>query len=135
MDIDLVAVIFEQFHGIDGLWWLIFSVISVSLLKDPPLQVTGQQPSIVRQALASLKSLREHPKAFRFLIAFLLYNETVQTAISMASIYGKMEMHVGDEVLILGILLVQFVALIGALLFNRLASSVGTLWAILISIS
>lgn len=117
-----------------GLWWLIFSLISVSLLKDPPRVLRSQQPNIFRQAFVSLKGLREHPKAFQFLVAYLLYNETVQTAISMASIYGKMEMHVGEEVLILGILLVQFVALLGALLFNRLASAIGTLSAILVSI-
>jgi UMF1 family MFS transporter len=51
----------------------------------------------------------------------------------MASIYGKMEMHVSDSVLILGILLVQFVALIGALMFNSIAARLGTLPAILIS--
>jgi UMF1 family MFS transporter len=88
---------------------------------------------ILRQAWTSLLGLREHKSAFRFLIAYLLYNETVQTAISMASIYGKMEMHVSDSVLILGILLVQFVALIGALMFNRIAARLGTLPAILIS--
>jgi len=117
-----------------GLWWLIFSVVSVSMLRDPAPQQRMQQDNIFRQAWKSLIGLREHPKAFTFLIAFLLYNETVQTAISMASIYGKMEMHVGEEVLILGILLVQFVALFGALIFNRLANAIGTLSAILASI-
>lgn len=117
-----------------GVWWLVFSVVSVSLLRDPAPPERQQRTNIFKQAWTSLKGLREHPRAFQFLVAFLLYNETVQTAISMASIYGKMEMHVGEEVLILGILLVQFVALIGALLFNRLASAIGTLSAILVSI-
>lgn len=117
-----------------GLWWLLFSIVSVVLLKDPPAPSQRQRIGIIRQAWSSLKGLREHPSAFRFLIAYLLYNETVQTAISMASIYGKMEMHVGDDVLIIGILLVQFVALIGALLFNRIAARIGTLSAILVSI-
>ncbi len=118
-----------------GLWWLVFSIASVALLKDPPAPSQRRRTGIIRQAWTSLKGLREHPSAFRFLIAYLIYNETVQTAISMASIYGKMEMRVGDDVLILGILLVQFVALFGALLFNRIASLLGTLNAILISIA
>jgi UMF1 family MFS transporter len=118
-----------------GLWWLVFSIASVVLLKDPPAPSQRRRTGIIRQAWTSLKGLREHPSAFRFLIAYLIYNETVQTAISMASIYGKMEMRVGDDVLILGILLVQFVALFGALLFNRIASLLGTLNAILISIA
>lgn len=117
-----------------GLWWLLFSIVSVALLKDPPAPSQRQHVNIFRQTWSSLKGLREHPSAFRFLIAYLLYNETVQTAISMASIYGKMEMRVGDDVLIIGILLVQFVALFGALLFNAIASRIGTLSAILVSI-
>lgn len=117
-----------------GLWWLLFSIVSVALLKDPPAPSQRQHVNIFRQTWSSLKGLREHPSAFRFLIAYLLYNETVQTAISMASIYGKMEMRVGDDVLIIGILLVQFVALFGALLFNVIASRIGTLSAILVSI-
>lgn len=117
-----------------GMWWLAFSFVSVALLKDPPAPLQKQHVGIISQAWTSLKGLRQHPSAFRFLLAYLLYNETVQTAISMASIYGKMEMHVSDEVLILGILLVQFVALIGSLVFNKIASRTGTLAAILISI-
>jgi UMF1 family MFS transporter len=116
-----------------GVWWLAFSIVSVSLLKDPTAPTKKTRISIMRQAWTSLLGLREHKSAFRFLIAYLLYNETVQTAISMASIYGKMEMHVGDNVLILGILLVQFVALFGALMFNSIAARIGTLPAILIS--
>lgn len=116
-----------------GMWWLMFAIVSVSLLKDPPAPSRQHRVGILRQAWTSLLGLREHKSAFRFLIAYLLYNETVQTAISMASIYGKMEMHVSDSVLILGILLVQFVALIGALMFNSIAARLGTLPAILIS--
>lgn len=116
-----------------GMWWLTFSIVSVSLLKDPPAPSHQQRVGILRQAWTSLLGLRKHKSAFRFLIAYLLYNETVQTAISMASIYGKMEMHVDDSVLILGILLVQFVALIGALMFNVIAARLGTLPALLIS--
>lgn len=117
-----------------GVWWLFFSIISVSLLRDPTAPAARAKDNIFKQTWRSLRDLRKHPTAFRFLMAYLLYNETVQTAISMASVYGKMEMKVGEDVLIKGILLVQFVALFGALLFNMLASRIGTLNAIMISI-
>lgn len=78
--------------------------------------------------------MREHPRALRFLIAYLLYNEAVQTVIAMASVYGSQQMGLGLEVLTKGILLVQFVAIIGSLAFNALASKIGAKQSILWSI-
>ena len=60
-----------------------------------------------------------------FLIAYLFYNDGIQTVIGSASIYGSKQLHFGDSVLIGTILLIQFVAFGGALFFGRLAAPYG----------
>lgn len=117
-----------------GMWWLLITLVSVGLLRDPAVRQPKQRSSSIKQLLNTLRHMREHPRALRFLIAYLLYNEAVQTVIAMAGVYGSQQMGLGLEVLTKGILLVQFVAIIGSLAFNALASRIGTKQSILWSI-
>ena len=66
-----------------------------------------------------------------FLIAYLFYNDGIQTVIYAASTYGSKQLKFGDSVLIGTILLIQFVAFGGALYFGRLAAKYGAYRAIL----
>jgi UMF1 family MFS transporter len=61
-----------------------------------------------------------------FLLAFMFYNDGIQTVINMATIYGKDELGLDTTVLMLTLLVIQLVATAGALLFSRLASWLGT---------
>ena len=58
-----------------------------------------------------------------FLIAYLVYNDGIQTVIASSSIYGAEQLKFAQEQLIALILLVQFVAFGGALFFGWLASN------------
>lgn len=118
-----------------GLWWLAFAIVSVRLLRDPVVTQPMQRKSSIKQLLNTLRHMREHPRALHFLVAYLLYNETVQTVIAMAGVYGSQQMGLGLEVLTKGILLVQFVAILGSMSFNALASRIGTKESILWSIA
>ena len=66
-----------------------------------------------------------------FLVAYLFYNDGIQTVIYAASTYGSKQLHFGDSVLIATILLIQFVAFGGALFFGRLAATYGAYRSIL----
>ena len=66
-----------------------------------------------------------------FLVAYLFYNDGIQTVIGVASTYGSKQLGFGDSVLIATILLIQFVAFGGALLFGRLAATYGAYRSIL----
>jgi MFS transporter, UMF1 family len=61
-----------------------------------------------------------------FLVAYLFYNDGIQTVIATSSTFGEKELGFETTVLIATILLVQFVAFGGALLFGRLARTIGT---------
>ena len=66
-----------------------------------------------------------------FLVAYLFYNDGIQTVIYSAAVYGSDELKFGQSVLIGTILLIQFVAFGGALFFGRLAGRYGAYRAIL----
>jgi len=73
------------------------------------------------QLRATLREARGYPKTLGFLGAFLLYNEGIQTVISQASVYGSKELGLSDTMLIVAVLMVQVLALVGALALGRLA--------------
>lgn len=119
-----------------GLWWAFFTFVPLLLLsglKAHPRKV--QVRAAVSQLGDTLRHIRQHPQALRFLVAFVLYNEAIQTVISMASVYGSQELGLGLDVLTQAILLVQFVAIVGSLLFERLSNRIGTIRAISISLT
>ncbi len=77
---------------------------------------------------------RTLPEAMKFLAAYLLYNDGVQTVISVAAIFAAQELGMETTQLILVILMIQFVAFGGALGFNWVASKLGTRQTILLSL-
>ena len=78
--------------------------------------------------------MRNYPQTLTFLIAYLFYNDGIQTVITQASTYGEKQLKFDTSVLIGTILLVQFVAFGGALLFGRLASRLGSHKVILVGL-
>ena len=74
---------------------------------------------------ATLREMRSFPMTLTFLLAYLFYNDGIQTVIYSASIYGSKQLHFSDSVLIAAILMIQFVAFGGALFFGRWASRYG----------
>jgi UMF1 family MFS transporter len=118
-----------------GLWWAFFTIIPLTLLSGLR-RSTGsiRIGAAFRQLRDTLSHVRQHPHAARFLMAYVLYNEAIQTVIAMASVYGMEELHLGQDVLTQAILLVQFVAIAGSLLFERLSARIGTLNAIMTSL-
>jgi UMF1 family MFS transporter len=122
-----------------GLWWGAFTFVPYYGLRDRPAANTTADPGrLLRQSFAqladTLRHLRGYPQTLTFLIAYLFYNDGIQTVIYAASIYGQEELDLESEQLILAILLVQFVAFFGALVFGRAAARVGAYRTILSSL-
>lgn len=113
-----------------GLWWAVFTIIPLRLLRDrPPTAVRAPGAGVFKgtatQLLTTLRELRSYPMTMLFLIAYLFYNDGIQTVMFAASVYGIKELQLSESVLIATILVVQFVAFGGALLFGRIATRVG----------
>jgi len=122
-----------------GLWWAGFTLIPVLGLRDlhgttaaPPDRAAGVVGGSLRQLRRTLRELRAYPQTLLFLLAYLFYNDGIQTVIGSSSLYGAEELDLSQSQLIATILLVQFVAFGGALLFGRLARSYGA-WRVVLT--
>ncbi len=122
-----------------GAWWLGFSYITFSRLR-PRYAIRALPPGEsyftigFRQLANTLKQIRRFPETVRYLIAYLIYNDGIQTVIVVATIFASVELKMGSMELILVILMVQFVAFVGSFLFNYLAGRLGTKNAIIVSL-
>ncbi|WP_327377481.1 MFS transporter [Streptomyces sp. NBC_01216] len=119
-----------------GLWWGAFTLVPLRRLRDRrvPQGGEGRVGSGWRQLRATLKDMRRHPLTLSFLLAYLIYNDGVQTVISQASVYGSEELGLDQTTLITAVLLVQVLAIAGALGMGRLARSYGAKRTILASL-
>jgi UMF1 family MFS transporter len=121
-----------------GVWWLLFTLPLLRHVHERRGRtvVAGSVRALElpRRTLAllwkTLHELRGHRDAFRFLIAFWLYNDGIGTIVRMATIFGA-EIGVGRTTLIGAILLVQFLGFPFSLLFGRLAARFGPKRAVL----
>ena len=122
-----------------GVWWAAFTVIPFLGLRDrapvgaatpSPARWSGSPSASWRPPCAHL---RGYPQTLLFLLAYLFFNDGIQTVISASSVYGDQQLGFSSAQLIITILLVQFVAFGGALLFGRLAAALrrlaGRSWA------
>ncbi|MFZ2097781.1 MAG: MFS transporter [Anaerolineales bacterium] len=80
------------------------------------------------------KKSKTLPEAMKYLVAYLLYNDGIQTVIAVSAIFAAEELGMSSTNLILVILMIQFVAFFGALGFGRLAGRLGTKNTILLSL-
>ncbi|KRC99172.1 MULTISPECIES: MFS transporter [unclassified Streptomyces] len=108
-----------------GLWWGAFTVIPLLRLRDRPAVVREATAPGLRRLAATVRDMRRHPLTLAFLLAYLVYNDGIQTVISQASVYGSEELGLSQATLIGAVLLVQVLAVAGALGMGRLARAYG----------
>ncbi|GAA4327281.1 MFS transporter [Streptomyces venetus] len=118
-----------------GLWWGAFALIPLRRLRDRRPTARGAALPGFRQLAATVRDMRRHPLTLAFLLAYLVYNDGVQTVISQASVYGSEELGLGQSTLIGAVLLVQVLAVAGALAMGRLARTYGAKRTILGSLA
>ena len=129
-----------------ALWWAGFSIITFLNLEEG--QVKKELPDAYRRlpkglayakigivrTIETAKKVKTFKHLFLFLIAFMIYNDGIQTVIYMATIYGKEELHLSSPVLMITLLIIQFVAFAGALLTGKLAKKISTKRALMLTL-
>jgi len=128
-----------------GIWWGGFAVITLFLLKRrAPLRSAPEGKSFfsagIGELIGTFRELWHLPHTLRFLAAYLLYNDGIQTVIAMAALFLGQElfvargMEVDKKVLFIAFFIAQFVAFVGSLTFERIAHFTSTKTAIITSL-
>jgi UMF1 family MFS transporter len=131
-----------------GLWWAGFTTLPLRRLRNRPA-VAGEARGAVlsdgfRQLWRTLRGLKIVPLTLIFLIAYLIYNDGIQTVITMSAVYADKELGLDQSVQVQTILLVQFLAFFGAIALGRVARRIGAwktvlaslvLWTVVIAIA
>jgi UMF1 family MFS transporter len=114
-----------------AIWWIVFSLPLFRTVPEPPARIEsderrGQNPVLVAfvRLFETFRELRGYRQAFLMLLAFLIYNDGIQTIIKMATAYGT-EIGIGQSALIGAILVVQFVGIPCSFLFGMVAGRIG----------
>jgi MFS transporter, UMF1 family len=123
-----------------AIWWVVFSIPLFRRVPEPPRTREADEGRggnvlvvpFVRVA-ETFRALRGYKHAFLMLLAFMIYNDGIQTIQKMATVYGK-EMGIANSVLITAILVVQFVGVPFAFLFGAIANRIGAKRAIFIGL-
>ncbi len=121
-----------------GIWW--FSFASLSLRRLPKSIPAGDnsQNNILSNGYKELRKVWNQltllPILKRYLVAFFFFNMGVQTIMLAATLYGKSELAIPTENLIIAILIIQLIAIPGAFAVSKLSSLIGNLQALMVCV-
>jgi UMF1 family MFS transporter len=123
-----------------AVWWIVFALPLLRRVPEPPRALEPDETPGRGLVVASFTRLSEtfhqlrgFRAAFLMLLAFLIYNDGIQTIIKMATAYGT-EIGIGQSALISAVLLVQFVGVPFAFLFGMLAERIGAKRAVFLGL-
>jgi len=124
-----------------AVWWVVFSIPLFRDVPEPPRRLEAdERPSAnalvtgARRLMETFRELRVYRQAFIFLLAFLLYNDGIQTIIRMATIYGT-EIGIDDNAMIAALLVTQFIGIPFAFLFGMFAGKIGAKAAVFVGLA
>ena len=124
-----------------AIWWLVFSIPLFRDVREPARALEQDETGAenpVRAAFVRLREtfreLRGYRQAFLMLVAFLLYNDGIQTIIRMATIYGA-EIGIDRDARIAAFVVVQFVGVPFSFLFGAIAARIGAKTSVFVALT
>ncbi len=127
-----------------GIWWMGFAFITWARLRPRhPARAlpAGETYASVgfKQLGKTFREIRNFPETLKYLLAYFLYNDGIQTVIAVSSTFAAAPiirggLEVSQDTLIAVILMIQFVAFGGALFWGKLAKWIGAKQSIIVSL-
>jgi UMF1 family MFS transporter len=118
-----------------ALWWGFFSIPTFLWLREPssgrelPHGTSYLRVGFKRLA-HTLRKIHQFRELVKFLIAFLIYNDGVQTVIVMAAVFGAEVLGMSQDELIACFILIHVVAIVGSMALGYLGDRMTTKRAI-----
>ncbi len=127
-----------------GIWWLGFSFITWKRLRSRKASRALPQGETYlkigfKQLSHTIKEIKNFPETLKFLVAYFLYNDGIQTVIAVSSTFAAAPLIQGGleldtSTLTSVILMIQFMAFGGALLWGKLAKWMGAKQSVVLSL-
>ncbi|MBT3232607.1 MAG: MFS transporter [Calditrichaeota bacterium] len=123
-----------------GIWWGVFAIPTMIWLKDKPVV----NPVLSLRKLTrvgwerignTIREIRKYKQLVRFLIAYLIFNDGIETIIIMASIFGAQVVGLETKELITFFIIIQATGFVGSLLIGWISDKIGNKRTLLISLS
>ena len=109
-----------------GIWWLIFTVPTYRYVHVPANPIIADKMHRgISGYFRIFTEIKKYPSLLLFLVAFLFYNDGIQTIIVVAAIFAREELALSQGTILSCFLMIQFVAMPGTLIFGRLAEVYG----------
>ncbi|NIK93372.1 MFS transporter [Mangrovimonas sp. CR14] len=119
-----------------GIWWILFSQYTFYVLPKGVSKGRKVTKDVIFNGFKELKkvweALKENLQLKRYLYAFFVYSMAVQTIMLVATYFGEQEIEWGGEEektmgLIVSILVIQLLAIVGAVLTSRASTRFGNI--------
>jgi len=127
-----------------GVWWLGFSYLTWARLRSRHAARTlpaGENYVSIgfKQLRKTFSEVKSFPETLKFLLAYFLYNDGIQTVIAVAATFAAAPiiqggLEIEQTTLTAVILMIQFMAFFGALFWGKLATWIGAKQAIMVSL-
>ena len=119
-----------------AVWWVVFSIPLFRSVPEPAVRIEADERpggnalfAAAKRLVETFQELRRYRDAFVFLLAFLLYNDGIQTMIRMATIYGT-QIGLPESAMITALLMTQFIGIPCAFVFGMVAARIGARTAV-----
>ncbi len=121
-----------------GIWWVSFAQITFNVLPISSKSERKNKKHVLVNGFHELKlvfnQVKEMPVLKRFLTAFFFYSMGVQTVMLVAIDFGIKELKLPDEKLIITAVIIQIVAIVGAVGMSRLSSKFGNIQVLILTV-
>jgi UMF1 family MFS transporter len=114
-----------------GVWWLGFAQIPLTLLPPGNINAARKGTNVFKTGFLELKKVwnqvKHLPVLKRFLYSFFWYSAGIQTVFLASAQFGAKELHLSTPKLVITVMIIQLVAIPGAILISRLSEKFGNI--------
>lgn len=131
---ELFGIVDESFPArlsflLVGVWWIAFAQIPFKNLPSSNVGIKKLSKNVLKSGFQELSKVWNQLSGMKFLklylLAFFFYSMGVQTIMLAAAGFGEKTLKLGTSKLILTILIIQLVAIVGAMLMSFFARKIG----------
>ncbi len=147
----LTLIMFPEWYGLPdgglpirigflltGIWWMAFAQYTFKYLPDNVYNKPKSSGSIMvkgyRELVMVWKELKTNKQIKKYLLSFFIFNMAVQTVMYVAALFGKSELKLSSNNLIISILIIQFIGIFGSYLFAEISKIRGNIFSLAVSI-